>query len=214
MIEIETLYENIINRVDTKNISIIGIDGLGGAGKSTISEKLCQKLEDNNYHPILLHIDDFIHVREVRYNSAYPDWQCYYELQWRFDYFFDVIKEIKSGKKDYIDIELYGKDNDTYIHQRFDINSNSLVIIEGVFLQRREFKHIFDYMVYIDIPEKVRLDRVLKRDTYIGDEKQIVDKYKNRYFQAEHKYVEEYQPQNNADLVIGGLPALLDEDGK
>lgn len=214
MIEIETLYENIINRVDTKNISIIGIDGLGGAGKSTISENLCQKLEDNNYHPILLHIDDFIHVREVRYNSAYPDWQCYYELQWRFDYFFDVIKEIKSGKKDYIDIELYGKDNDTYIHQRFDINSNSLVIIDGVFLQRREFKHIFDYMVYIDIPEKVRLDRVLKRDTYIGDEKQIVDKYKNRYFPAEHKYVEEYQPQNNADLVIGGLPTLLDEDGK
>ena len=62
VIEIETLYENIINRVDTKNISIIGIDGLGGAGKSTISENLCQKLEDNNYHPIWLHIDDFIHV--------------------------------------------------------------------------------------------------------------------------------------------------------
>lgn len=98
MTKIETLYENIINRVDVNNISIIGIDGLGGAGKSTISEKIYQKLENNNYHPILLHIDDFIHVREVRYNSAYPDWQCYYDLQWRFDYFFNVIKEIKSGK--------------------------------------------------------------------------------------------------------------------
>lgn len=204
MIKIETLYENIINRVDVNNISIIGIDGPGGAGKSTISEKICQKLEDNNYHPILLHIDDFIHVREVRYNSAYPDWQCYYDLQWRFDYFLNVIKEIKSGKKDYIDIALYDKDKDTYIDQCFGINENSIVIVEGVFLQRKEFKHIFDYMVYMDIPEKVRLDRVLKRDTYIGDEKQIVDKYKNRYFPAEHKYVEEYQPQNNADFVIGG----------
>ena len=32
-------------------ISKIGIDGLGGAGKSTISEKICQNFEDKNYHP-------------------------------------------------------------------------------------------------------------------------------------------------------------------
>ena len=206
MIEIETIYNNIIRTIDTRNTSIIGIDGLGGAGKSTISEKIYQKLKDNKYHPILLHIDDFIHVREVRYNSAYPDWQCYYDLQWRFDYFLDVIKEVKNGKKDYIDIELYDKDNDTYIHQQFDIYRNSIVIVEGIFLQRKEYNRVFDYMIYMDIPEKVRLDRVLKRDTYIGDEKEIVDKYQNRYFPAEHKYVEEYQPQNSADFVIDGLP--------
>lgn len=200
---IETIYNHIINAVDTNNILILGIDGLGGAGKSTISEKICRKFEDNNYHILLLHIDDFINVREIRYNIAYPDWQCYYDLQWRFDYFLNVINEIKSNKKDYIDIELYDKDNDRYFQQRFDIHNNTIVIVEGVFLQRKEYSNVFDYMIYIDIPEEVRFYRVLKRDKYIGDEQQIADKYKNRYFPAEHKYIQEYQPQKNADFVIG-----------
>ena len=203
MLEMEAIYNNVITAVDINNIPIIGIDGLGGAGKSTISEKICEKFECNNYYTLLLHIDDFINVREVRYNSAYPDWQCYYDLQWRFDYFSNVINEIKNNKKDYIDIELYDKDNDTYFQQRFAINENTIVIVEGIFLQRKEFNNIFDYMIYIDIPEEVRLQRVLKRDTYIGDEQQIVDKYENRYFPAEHRYIERYQPQKNADFVIG-----------
>ena len=199
----ETVLNNIINAIASKDIQVIGIDGLGGAGKSTISETICKELENKKYHVILLHIDDFIHVRDVRYNSAYPEWQCYYELQWRFDYFLHVIEEIKNSKKGYIDIELYDKDNDTYCQQRFPLYDNTIVIVEGVFLQRKEFHAIFEYMIYIDVPEKVRLERVLKRDTYIGDEQQIITKYENRYFPAEHKYMEEYYPKSNANFVIG-----------
>lgn len=65
-----------------------------------------------------------------------------------------------------------------------------------------ENNNIFDYMIYIDVPEKVRLQRVLKRDTYIGDEQQIIDKYENRYFPAERRYIEEYQPGNNGDMLL------------
>ena len=202
MPEIQDIYDRVIDLAAAKDIPVIGIDGLGGAGKSTISEKLCQKLEEHHYSALLLHIDDFIHVREVRYNPAYSDWQCYYDLQWRYDYFLDVIRNIKDCRDDYIDIELYDKDNDTYFQQRFDVSRNSIVIVEGIFLQRKELKDVFDYMVYIDIPEEIRLERVLKRDTYIGGEQEIIDKYKNRYFPAEHKYIENYQPQKRADLCM------------
>lgn len=180
----ETLFEKIINKIDSNAIQVIGIDGLGGAGKSTISETLIDKFKANNHPCILLHIDDFINVRNVRYNPAYPDWQCYYDLQWRFDYFLNVINEIKSSRQEYIDIELYDKENDTYIQKRFPIRNNTVVIVEGIFLQKKEWDNIFDYLIYIDIPEEIRLQRVLKRDTYIGDELQIIDKYKNRYFPA------------------------------
>ena len=62
---------------------------------------------------------------------------------------------------------------------------------------------IFDYMVYIDVPEDERMARLLKRDTYIGNEQQIIDKYENRYFPAERKYFNEYNPEQSADFVIG-----------
>ena len=77
-----------------------------------------------------------------------------------------------------------------------------VVIIEGVFLQRKELCGVFDYMIYIDIPEEVRLTRVLRRDGYIGDDNQIKLKYDNRYFPAERHYVRECAPVQNADFVI------------
>ena len=61
---------------------------------------------------------------------------------------------------------------------------------------------MFDYMIYIDVPEAVRMSRVLKRDTYIGNEQQIIDKYENRYFPAERHYFNKYCPDHRANFVI------------
>lgn len=190
----------ILEASENKDITVVGIDGLGGAGKSTISETLCNELEDNDINTILLHIDDFIHLRAVRYNPAYPQWQCYYDLQWRFDYFTKVINELKAGKT--CSTELYDKDNDCYFIEDYTATGKTVILVEGIFLQRKEYAGLFDYMVYIDIPEEERLTRVLKRDTYIGNEQEIRDKYENRYFPAERRYFAEYAPHKSADFVV------------
>ena len=182
---------------------IIGIDGLGGAGKSTASEKLYKYFNDNRYHVTLLHIDDFIYPKVIRYNDNYAEWECYYNLQWRYDYLInDVILPIKSGNDFNSKIELYDKDNDVYFSSDVNVPVGSIVIIEGVFLQRKELKDLFDYMIYIDIPEAVRLNRVLERDGYIGERQQIKTKYNDRYFPAEHHYIEVCSPSKNADYII------------
>ena len=184
MIYEREICNSIMKLSSETEVVIIGIDGLGGAGKSTISERICCEIKNNNIHTILLHIDDFINEREVRYNTEYLEWQCYYDLQWRYKYFAD-------------------KDNDCYFTKNYDIKEKTVVIVEGIFLQRKELYGIFDYMVYIDVPEDERMARLLKRDTYIGNEQQIIDKYENRYFPAERKYFNEYNPEQSADFVIG-----------
>lgn len=203
MTDEQKICRSVLKLFHDQEIIMIGIDGLGGSGKSTISEKICAELEKHHLQPVLLHIDDFIHVRNIRYHSAYPDWQCYYYLQWRYDYFIDVISRLKQKTGSSIEIELYDKENDRYITQKFSIQPGTAVITEGVFLQRKELQGMFDYMIYLDIPEKIRMKRVLKRDTYIGSAKEITAKYENRYFPAEHYYVETYHPEKTADLIIG-----------
>ena len=142
-----------------------------------------------------------INKREVRYDPGLPEWQCYYEKQWRYDYFTEIINKAKRSAEA-IEVELYDKDNDSYYTKEYPVRRNSIIIVEGIFLQRKELDGIFDYMIYIDVPEAVRLGRVLDRDTYIGDRESITDKYENRYFPAEHRYCREYQPEKAADLVL------------
>ena len=184
---------------------IVGIDGLGGAGKSSISEEIYEKLSGENIPIEVLHIDDFIHPKKVRYNDNFPEWECYYNLQWRYDYLLErVINPIKKNGTLAGLIELYDKDQDRYEKKPIDIKEGSVVLIEGIFLQREELSQVFDYMVYIDVPEAERLKRVLKRDGYIGTTDDIKEKYENRYFPAERFYVNKYSPSELADYVIKG----------
>lgn len=200
---ISSIAAAVKEKLSPNRTLIVGIDGLGGAGKSTVSDALPELLGGNNCKVILLHIDDFIHPRKVRYNENFPEWECYYNLQWRYDYLLErVIKPIRSGGDFACEVELYDKENDSYFSVPLCAPVGSIVIIEGVFLQRPELEGVFDYMIYIDVSEEERLARVLERDGYIGDKSQIKAKYDGRYFPAERHYVKTCAPAEGADLVV------------
>ena len=91
---------------------------------------------------------------------------------------------------------------DRYILQPIYIPHGSVLILEGIFLQRKEIKNYLDFVIYLDVPQEVRLNRVLLRDKYIGGLEDIKYKYENRYFPAEEKYILEYSPIENADFVL------------
>ena len=198
----ENIVKELMKQYKKGRTLLAGIDGLGGAGKSTVSDEVSRLLEADGINTEGFHIDDFIHPKAVRYNDEYPQWEQYYYLQWRYEYFLRaVVKPLREGRE-VPPIEIYDKDNDCYITDMRSIAEGSIVITEGIFLQRDELNGAFDYMIYVDVPEKERLSRVLLRDGYIGDEADIREKYEKRYFPAEHFYAEKYRPAEKADLVI------------
>ena len=115
----------------------------------------------------------------------------------------EVIAPIREGRP-LRPVELYDKENDSYKTVSSDIPAGSIVIVEGVFLFRKELEGAFDVTVYIDVPKEERLERVLKRDGYIGDSEAILKKYTDRYFPAEEHYYSECSPEERADIVLTG----------
>lgn len=112
---INDIFHNITMLINSNDITIIGIDGLGGSGKSTISNRLSERLSNKGYNNIILHIDDFIFPKNIRYNAEYPEWQCYYNLQWRYNYLTkDILLPIKQNRVLDRYIELYDKEFDNY----------------------------------------------------------------------------------------------------
>lgn len=177
---------------------LIGIDGLGGSGKTTFAHEMQKQIHSS----VLFHLDDFIHPRKIRYDSNFEEWYCYYHLQWRYDY---LIKKLLEPLKNGIDvnetIELYNKETDSYRKQKVGILVGRTVIVEGVFLQRPELRAYFDQVIFLNVSEEKRLQRVIERDTYIGSQADILKKYETRYFPAERKYVEECRPLFLADKI-------------
>ncbi|MBU5256236.1 hypothetical protein [Tissierella praeacuta] len=135
----EELLNKIIGKYDSGKTIIVGIDGLGGAGKSAITELLKTQLQNSNYYPVVLHIDDFIYPRYIRYDEFKEEWYCYYNIQWRYDY---LIKEILLPVREGIEIdkqvELYEKENDLYILEQIKIPQGSILLIEGIFCRGKK----------------------------------------------------------------------------
>lgn len=201
----EYLFGKLEDNDLSRKIYFVGIDGLGGAGKSTIVNSLELELElnKNEYECYILHIDDFINKRKIRYNDSKEQWYCYYNIQWRYDYLIkEILEPIKRDEEIQKVIELYDKENDKYNVKQIYIPKGAILILEGVFLQRKELKDYLDFTIYLDVEKEIRLKRVLKRDGYIGDAEDIKCKYEKRYFPAEDRYLIEYNPIENADLVL------------
>ena len=182
----------------SKCSTLIGIDGLGGSGKSMYAYKLQRQLEGS----VILHLDDFVHKKKVRYNKNYEEWYCYYHLQWRYDYLIQkLLLPLKSGLDVNETIEVYNRETDSYTLRKIEIPVGTTVIIEGVFLQRPELRPYFESVIYLELDKETRLKRISDRDIYMGDKKEIALKYEQRYFPAEEKYIEQCNPLALADIV-------------
>ncbi|MCG7342536.1 uridine kinase [Sporosarcina sp. ACRSL] len=164
---------------------------------------MARTLEKHLGNVMVFHLDDFIHPKNVRYDETVSEWEAYYYKQWRYDYLIQrLLQPVKKGLSINDNIELYDKEQDDYIRKQIFIPTGTQILIEGVFLQRAELRKFFDFVIYLDIDKETRRKRVLKRDSYIGTQEDILTKYEQRYFPAEERYVKEYDPIRLANQVI------------
>jgi uridine kinase len=73
---------NIIPKLEQGKRIVLGIDGLSRSGKTTLTKKVVQHLQEKYISVCLFHIDDYIVERKERYNTGYEEWYEYYNLQW------------------------------------------------------------------------------------------------------------------------------------
>jgi uridine kinase len=174
---------------------VVGIDGLSRSGKTTIVKKLQASLHEKGFSVTVLHIDDYIVEKNRRYHTGYEEWYEYYHLQWDVHTLREsLLKKLKETTE--LQLRKYNSDDDTHQIETISLSHTDLIIIEGVFLQRKEWREFFDFILYLDCSKETRFARESK------ETQQNLNKFKHRYWKAEDYYVNTEYPKERANMVF------------
>ncbi|MBD8070683.1 kinase [Bacillus sp. PS06] len=184
-----------IPKIEQGQKIVLGIDGLSRSGKTTIVRNIEQHIQEKNILSCVLHIDDYIVERERRYNTGHEEWYEYYQLQWDVEWLKEnLFQKLKESNE--LQLLTYDNHSDLQKLHTVKIPDTCLIIIEGVFLQRKEWRNYFDFMIFLDCVREERFHREsIETQTNIG-------KFEKRYWKAEDYYMETVSPIEQADLVI------------
>jgi len=167
-------------RAMTMAVRIVGIDGCGGAGKTTFARRLVTAANDN--WPTI-HTDDFASHDEP--------------MQWWPRMLAQVIEPLLHNQP--ATFRPYD-----WVQRRpgepIVIAPSDVIVIEGVGATRSAWRDRLALGVWVDTDSDLRLRRGLERD---GEE--LADFWRDWRI-AEDDYVKDEQPQQHADLVVAGDP--------
>lgn len=99
-----------------------------------------------------------------------------------------------------LELDVYDSQTDSLTSSTMRVASDGILLIEGVFLQRKEWRDFFDIVLYIDCPRRTRFERVTSRGNHDIQDRERIELYKRRYWAAEDYYLETEKPLQRADL--------------
>jgi len=187
--------QEILDAINNSNKSrfIIGIDGLGGSGKSTFAKELIDSLSNTE----IVHMDDFYKPETLRRGSnsiseigAFFNWR---KLESKVLIPFTNNLEISFQKYDWPSDSLKNWQN---------ISEESNIIVEGVYSTRKELSKYYDFKIWINCLPEIRLARGIKRDGI-----EIKEYWQNVWMKQENEYLEKHKPFLLADFNINSSNA-------
>jgi uridine kinase len=177
---VSSIINDIRNLSRKKKFIIIGIDGVGGSGKTTLAQII--KNEMNN--SVIVQMDDIYS----------PQLQAS-DITRIKNQLFSPLKNGNDAK-----FQIYNWKTEK-LSQWQTIHPEGILIIEGVCSLDKQIIDYYDLKIWIEYPPELGFERGVQRDIN-GDGVDNSEKWKRVWMPLEKKYISEQNPKRKADYVI------------
>jgi len=172
--KVEEIVKVIKSLPKKRETLLIGIDGRGGAGKTTLALLVKQQIPE----VIIITTDDFFSEEKKI-------------IEWKELY--NQVLEPLSNNKQAKYSEYLGGENGRRIRV---VDPGGIVLIEGSNALRKDIADVYDYKIWIEVSLEDVNKRVTKRDGYFDED------WEKYHRPNENNYIQEDNPEKRADFII------------
>jgi uridine kinase len=183
----------------------VAIDGVDAAGKTILAEELGSHIKSKNREVIRASIDGFHNPASIRYARGALSPEGYYNDSFNYDALVQhlLLPLGSNGGREYAPRVFDYRTDTAVAHELSVADRDAVLLFDGVFLLRPELREYWDYTVFVDAAFEVTLLRALHRDLPLfGSEKDVRQRYEQRYVPGQKIYLRQCNPKQAADAIV------------
>lgn len=181
---------------------LTAISGIDGSGKGWTAAALARRLEARGLVTALLSVDPWQHPAAVRFGAGERPGEHFYWNAIRFEELFrTVVEPLRATRALSTEVTLFRPFEKTCIQERLAWRDVDVILLEGIFLFRRDLRPRYDLAVWVDCPFELALARALRRNQEGLRERDLREDYARIYFQAQVHHLDRDRPRERADWI-------------
>lgn len=181
---------------------LVGVSGIDGCGKGYVARQLEARLALHGVIPAIVNVDGWLHLPERRFNQSHPA-ENFYENAIRLDQFFtQLVIPVRDRRSVHLVADFTDETASQYRKHIYDFKDISAILVEGIFLFKRQYRTHFDLAIWIDCSFPTALARAIHRAQEGLSAAKTIAAYETIYFPAQRIHLTRDKPRENADLIF------------
>jgi len=202
--ELLTRLAEAVSSVTIAHPTRVAIDGIPGAGKTTLADELAVVLRAQGREVIRATVEDFLNPRSVRHpwSDSAEGW---YNHNTDVGALNRVLLDPLGPDGDRaIQPAVYDKAADIAVSAPFTTAAiDAVLLFDGVFLLREDLSDRWDLHIFVSAAFERALDRSRIRDqTPLMSADEVEQRYRRRYIPSQRFYLETIRPAERADIIV------------
>ena len=191
---------------------LVAISGVDGSGKSRLAQRLADLLEQDGRRVALIGIDPWQNPQTVRFSATDPGTH-FYRHAIRFEELFTrVIDPLITERALHLETSGIRTDRDAWEPLVYRHRDVEIVLIEGIFLFRRDLVRRYDLRIWVECSLETALRRALARNVENRPLDALRADYAQIYHAAQRVHLALDNPRAAADLLVDNETDVTDPE--
>jgi uridine kinase len=190
------------NRIGEDRAAVIALSGIDGSGKTRLATAIGEELGKHDLSVALLGVDAWLDLPVRRFNPEALG-RHFYEHGIRFQSLFsEVVIPLARKRSLIVSFDRAEETATSFRRDTLEFEDVDIVLVEGVFLLRRELRPHYDLTFWVECSFETALERAIERRQEGLSAAETTRAYHTIYFPAQRHHFERDYPRRTANRVI------------